>query len=72
MLHVGLTENINLEEFQRVCDAPTNQSAMPITILTGLLCSKDDVISLNFIFLTLSICLELKIQLFIANFYKYA
>lgn len=39
----GLSDNVNVDEFARVCINTSNMDPLPITVLTGLLLCEDDV-----------------------------
>ncbi|XP_076463841.1 CCA tRNA nucleotidyltransferase 1, mitochondrial-like [Babylonia areolata] len=45
--HIGLTGQVNKEEYLRVCEASTKLNPLPITFMTALLCSEDEVYTLN-------------------------
>nr|KAG5700894.1 hypothetical protein BaRGS_012301 [Batillaria attramentaria] len=45
--YMGLSETCNVEEFQLVCGRAEGLSPLPITFMTGLLTSEDEVYTLN-------------------------
>lgn len=45
--YIGLSDNVNVDEFARVCINTSNMDPLPITVLTGLLLCEDDVQRLN-------------------------